>query len=54
MQTIAKDVYIENGYPGVTLGVISLPHGLLQIDAPPSPEDARTWRAALLVSLKHI
>jgi glyoxylase-like metal-dependent hydrolase (beta-lactamase superfamily II) len=48
MQTIAKDVYIENGYPGVTLGVISLTHGLFQIDAPPSPEDARTWRAVLL------
>ena len=48
MKSIAKDVYIEDDYPGVTLGVISLTHGLLQIDAPPSPEDARTWRAALL------
>jgi cyclase len=48
MQAIAKDIYIEDGYPGVTLGVISLAHGLLQIDAPPSPEDARMWRAALL------
>jgi glyoxylase-like metal-dependent hydrolase (beta-lactamase superfamily II) len=48
MQSIAKDIYIEDAYPGVTLGVISLSHGLLQIDAPPSPEDARTWRAALL------
>ena len=48
MQAIAKDIYIENGYPGVTLGVISLAHGLFQVDAPPSPEDARTWRAALL------
>ena len=48
MQAIAKNVYIEDGYLGVTLGVISLAHGLLQIDAPPSPEDARAWRAALL------
>ena len=48
MRSIAKDVYIEDEYLGVTLGVISLAHGLLQIDAPPSPEDARTWRAALL------
>ena len=48
MQSIAKDVYIEVEYPGVTLGVISLAHGLVQIDAPPSPEDARIWRAALL------
>src|SRR5512137_766112 len=48
MQAIAKDIYIENDYPGVTLGIISLEHGLLQIDAPPSPEDARMWRAAML------
>ncbi|MEZ0396697.1 MAG: MBL fold metallo-hydrolase [Anaerolineales bacterium] len=48
MQAIAKDVYIEDQYPGVTLGAIHLPHGLIQIDAPPSPEDGRAWRAALL------
>jgi glyoxylase-like metal-dependent hydrolase (beta-lactamase superfamily II) len=48
MQAIAKDVYIEDEYLGATLGVISLAHGLLQIDAPPSPEDERTWRAVLL------
>jgi glyoxylase-like metal-dependent hydrolase (beta-lactamase superfamily II) len=30
------------------LGVIALAHGLIQIDAPPAPEDARSWRAALL------
>jgi glyoxylase-like metal-dependent hydrolase (beta-lactamase superfamily II) len=32
----------------VTLGVIVTPRGLIQIDAPPSPEDARSWRAALM------
>jgi glyoxylase-like metal-dependent hydrolase (beta-lactamase superfamily II) len=48
MQTIAKDIYISNEYPGATLGVINLPLGLIQIDAPPAPEDGRTWRAALL------
>lgn len=48
MQSIAEHVYIEDSYPGVTLGAISLPHGLIQIDAPPSAEDSRTWRAALL------
>lgn len=48
MQALANQVYIENKYPGVTLGVIALPHGLIQIDAPPSPEDGRSWRAALL------
>jgi glyoxylase-like metal-dependent hydrolase (beta-lactamase superfamily II) len=48
MQALTNQVYIEDQYPGVTLGVIALPHGLIQIDAPPAPEDARSWRAALL------
>lgn len=48
MRAIAKDVYIEDDYPGVTLGAIPLDHGLIQVDAPPSPEDCRAWRAALL------
>ncbi len=48
MQTLAPQVFIEEQYPGVTLGAIALPHGLIQIDAPPSPEDGRSWRAALL------
>jgi glyoxylase-like metal-dependent hydrolase (beta-lactamase superfamily II) len=48
MQTLAQQVFIEDQYPGVTLGAIALPHGLIQIDAPPSPEDGRSWRAALL------
>jgi glyoxylase-like metal-dependent hydrolase (beta-lactamase superfamily II) len=48
MQSIATDIYIDNHYLGATVGVISLPHGLVQIDAPPSPEDGRSWRAALM------
>ncbi len=48
MQEIAKNIYIEDQFPGVTLGVIVTPRGLIQIDAPPSPEDARSWRAALM------
>ena len=48
MQSIATDIYIDTQYLGATLGVISLPHGLIQIDAPPSPEDCRAWRAALM------
>jgi glyoxylase-like metal-dependent hydrolase (beta-lactamase superfamily II) len=48
MQEIAKNIHIEDQYPGVTLGVIVTPRGLIQIDAPPSPEDARSWRAALM------
>jgi glyoxylase-like metal-dependent hydrolase (beta-lactamase superfamily II) len=48
MQALASQVYIEDQFPGVTLGAVALPHGLIQIDAPPSPEDGRSWRAALL------
>jgi len=48
MEAIAKNVYIEDRFLGVTLGVISQPRGLIQIDAPPSPEDSRSWRAALM------
>lgn len=48
MQSIADNVYIEDHYLGVTLGVIQEPRGLIQIDAPPSPEDSRSWRAALM------
>jgi cyclase len=48
MQEIASNVYIEDQFHGVTLGVIVTPRGLIQIDAPPSSEDARSWRAALM------
>lgn len=48
MDSISKQVSIEEQYPGVTLGVISNSHGLIQIDAPPSPEDGRSWRASLM------
>ena len=48
MDSISKQVFIEDQYPGVTLGVINLSRGLVQIDAPPSPEDGRSWRAALM------
>jgi cyclase len=48
MDAIAKNVYIEDKYLGVTLGVITQPRGLIQIDAPPSPEDGRIWRASLM------
>jgi glyoxylase-like metal-dependent hydrolase (beta-lactamase superfamily II) len=48
MEEIAKNVYVEERFLGVTLGVISQPRGLIQIDAPPSPEDGRSWRAAMM------
>ena len=48
MQEITKNIFIEDQFLGVTLGVIITPRGLIQIDAPPSPEDARSWRASLM------
>lgn len=48
MQEISEHIYIETGYPGVTLAAINWPHGLILIDAPLRPEDARSWRSALL------
>jgi cyclase len=47
MQEIAPHVFIETSYPGVTLGAISKPHGLIQIDSPFRPDDIRAWRAVL-------
>jgi glyoxylase-like metal-dependent hydrolase (beta-lactamase superfamily II) len=48
MQEIYSGIYIESSYIGVTLGAINLAHGLLLIDAPPRPEDVRSWRASLI------
>jgi glyoxylase-like metal-dependent hydrolase (beta-lactamase superfamily II) len=48
MQEIASHVFIETIFPGVTLGAISWPHGLLLVDAPFRQDDIRAWRSALL------
>ncbi|MBI3166478.1 MAG: hypothetical protein IPG44_01125 [Anaerolineales bacterium] len=48
MQEITSNIFIDDQFPGVTLGVVVTPRGLIQIDAPPSPEDARSWRASLM------
>lgn len=48
MQAITKKVFIEDSYPGVTLGAVNQPRGLIQIDAPPAADDARAWRASLM------
>jgi glyoxylase-like metal-dependent hydrolase (beta-lactamase superfamily II) len=48
MKAISEHVYIEDEHAGAILGVISTARGLIQIDAPPAPEDARSWRASLM------
>lgn len=47
MEQIGKNVYIEESYPGVTLGVLTLPKGVLMIDAPFRSEDTQSWRGKL-------
>ncbi len=45
MQKIEQDIYINNTYPGVTLGVLVTPRGTIMIDSPPNPEHGRSWGA---------
>jgi glyoxylase-like metal-dependent hydrolase (beta-lactamase superfamily II) len=48
MNQIERGIYYEENYPGVTLGAVVLPNGIIFIDAPLRAEDSRSWRAALL------
>jgi len=47
MQEIAPHIFIEKSYPGVTLGAVNWPHGLILIDAPIRQDDIRLWRGNL-------
>ena len=47
MQKLAKDVYVESGFAGVTVGAIVAPDGIICIDTPTHPADARRWRLRL-------
>lgn len=48
MQQIKRGIYYEDSYLGVTLGALVFSHGTIMVDAPLRPEDARSWRSALL------
>lgn len=45
MQKIGKDVYVEAGFAGVTVGAIVTPEGVVLVDAPTQPADADAWLA---------
>jgi len=47
MDNIAPNVYVSTGYPGVNVGCIALPGGIIAVDAPTLPQDARAWRRQL-------
>ena len=44
MQKIAKDLLVETKFPGVTVGAIVGSDGVICVDAPTQPADARAWR----------
>jgi glyoxylase-like metal-dependent hydrolase (beta-lactamase superfamily II) len=48
MRQIKPGIYYEASYLGVTLGALAFSHGTIMIDAPLRPEDARSWRSALV------
>lgn len=43
MQEIEQGIYINDNYPGILLGALISSHGALLIDAPPHPDDGRSW-----------
>ena len=45
MQQLNSDVYVETGYEGVNVGCVRTNEGLILIDTPMRPRDARAWRA---------
>ena len=47
MHQVARSIYYEDAYPGVTLGALVFPHGTILIDAPLRAEDARAWRLGI-------
>ena len=47
MQKLAKDLYVETGFTGVTVGALVTTDGIVCIDTPTHPVDARRWRQKL-------
>ncbi|MDY6874739.1 MAG: MBL fold metallo-hydrolase [Chloroflexota bacterium] len=44
MEKIAPNVYVSTEYPGVNVGCILTPAGVVAVDAPTLPGDALAWR----------
>jgi glyoxylase-like metal-dependent hydrolase (beta-lactamase superfamily II) len=43
MQELAENIFVETGYEGVNVGAIVTKGGIICIDAPSFPRDARHW-----------
>ena len=48
MKEIAPNIYASTEYPGVNVGFIVLPAGVIAVDAPTLPGDARAWRRRIV------
>jgi glyoxylase-like metal-dependent hydrolase (beta-lactamase superfamily II) len=48
MEKIASNVYVSTDYPSINVGFVVLPAGVIAIDAPTLPRDARIWRQRIL------
>jgi glyoxylase-like metal-dependent hydrolase (beta-lactamase superfamily II) len=47
MDKLTPQVFVESGYRGCTVGAILTPRGVVCVDTPLLPADARRWRAQL-------
>jgi glyoxylase-like metal-dependent hydrolase (beta-lactamase superfamily II) len=47
MDKIANAIYVSSAYRGLTVGAIVTPTGVIAVDAPMLPADARDWRAKI-------
>ncbi len=47
MDKLTPHVFVESGYRGCTVGAILTPQGIVCVDTPLLPADARHWRARL-------
>jgi len=47
MDKLTPHVYVESGYRGCTVGAILTPQGVVCVDTPLLPADARSWRSQI-------
>ena len=47
MDKLTSHVYVESGYRGCTVGAILTPLGVVCVDTPLLPADARSWRSQI-------
>jgi glyoxylase-like metal-dependent hydrolase (beta-lactamase superfamily II) len=47
MDKLTTHIYVESGYRGCTVGAILTPQGVVCVDTPLLPVDARSWRSQI-------